>query len=281
METVWALLGKLFAGVGGLAVIGLIIRWLADRWADRIQRRWTERLQKEIETLRADLHLQQELVTSAISSGSTGFLAAQERRLIAIEHLWQAVLKIRLVTGSMLFLYDLLLQDEISALKRNASILAEVPKTVDEYMIWARKADDNLEIDRPFLGEKLWFYFWAYRAVALRVCMRISKGIEDGEIPPWDKKKDGTEEALFQVLRTVLSEKEIKFSKEQRIGGPSRALELIEQKILIESETWISGTHARETNLEGALQAVESLRLAQNVIATTKGDTKRKTTNVV
>lgn len=153
-----------------------------------------------------------------------------------------------------LFPYSILQPEEIVSLDINHEMLDGIPKDFTSFGVQHRDPGTHLELYRPFLGEDLWFLFWLYRVVALRMAFRVTQGIEKKrQLPEWD------DDSVIELLRTRLSEDEITFLRKQKIAGPQRTLELLELKILREAEARISGTHAGELSLKGSLKIIEEL----------------------
>jgi hypothetical protein len=78
---------------------------------------------------------------------------------------------------------------------------------------------------------------------------------QKGRIPLWDKKHDGTPSQPYKLLRTVLTDEELREIRHVDIGEPQKALDLLEYKMLVEIERLISGAAAAEASaVEGKRQ---------------------------
>lgn len=245
---------------GGVGVVVLVFgRWLVRQWETRLERRWTEGLQREIEGLRADLNLSEAVLTQVAASSSAGFHAAQDRRIIAIAKLWAEVMSLKCHCASTLYPYSILVREEIETLKPDDEILVGVPRSWPKFSREMLEGPEDIELQRPFLGERLWGSFWIYRAVMLRVVWRVAKGLEDGRIPWWDVAPDGSDDAVVGLLQEVLSPEEIAKARSTRMGGLDQILELLQQRVLAEMEAWMSGRHASQASLQQARETAAML----------------------
>lgn len=265
-ESAWALVGKAFAAVGGLGVAGVVVRWIATRGGDFLSLSWKHRFDRQLAEIQARLSERHEVLLSAITSTSSTYLAAQERRLLAVEELWSSVLELRHFVGPKIAFYALMHPSEYPQITVNARFAALHPKSVDEYMR-SVPATDMLEHRRPFLGERAWVLFWVYRAVCLRLGFRVAEGHEKGGISPWDRQFNGKDDAILGLLRQVLSEDEILTARGRVFGGPQFVLELLEQRLLSECDKRVSGLAGAEVSVGEGKRLAETLLAAQTAIS--------------
>jgi len=123
------------------------------------------------------------------------------------------------------------------------------------------EVDNALEMQRPFLGERLWTLFFLYRAFSGRLAFRVVDGKQKGALPVWD-----ADAGITDLLKTTLSSAEIETARSPKFGGPQYAINLFEQKIIGEADRWISGKSAAELSIEEGQHLAEALRLAQNAV---------------
>lgn len=222
----------------------------------------------ELERLRAELQARTQLLTSSLSIGAAGYLAAQERRLESIDQLWQAVLQVREGISSVLTFYDILVPEEYDRAATHTDLRHILPKNDFDFMAQFPSAD-LLEVHRPYLGERLWVYFWVYRAFCGRLGLRLGQGRERGRIPKWNIEDRGS--YTTDLLRYVLDQREVQWLESLTIGGPRRAAELIEQKMLVEIDRRISGSTAAEVSIEEGKRLAEALWQAQRQVSSQPG----------
>lgn len=121
----------------------------------------------------------------------------------------------------------------------------------------------SLEMQRPFLSQRLWVLFFVYRAFLGRLSWRVVEGKAAGKLPPWDRSDDGKDDAVIQMLTTVLASEEIVRARPQVVGGPHLVIELLEQRILAEIEKAISGGAVADLNLSEGQRLADALRIAE------------------
>ncbi|MGH8646546.1 MAG: hypothetical protein ACREX4_19630, partial [Gammaproteobacteria bacterium] len=117
METeFWAFIGKAFSvlAAAGVTAAG-VAKWAAKQLAARFELKWKHQYDAKIEELRASLSSRLELLGSAVAAASSGHLAAQERRLEAVESMWRGVIDIRNKTAQIIMLYAVTLPHEYAA----------------------------------------------------------------------------------------------------------------------------------------------------------------------
>ncbi len=112
-SVVWEFLGKAVAFLGATGLTAAVIaRWMAARVTTRLELGWKHEYDKRLEEFRASIGTRVDLVSAAVSAATSGHLAAQERRLKAVETLWASVLSIRDKTSSIIMFYSIMLPGE-------------------------------------------------------------------------------------------------------------------------------------------------------------------------
>jgi len=262
VKTILAVIGAL----GGVAVIvGGVSAWLGKIWADKLYLIESAKRQKEIEEfknqyvtelehLRAELTERHALFNATFTALSSGYVASHERVVSAMEELWNAILKIRGFVSPYIFLYEILLPREyVNVPIDNA--LKLIPKlSQKEFDISVKGITDIIEDKRPFIGERLWFVFFIYRAFAIRQAYKIVQGRDKGKLYKWDKNNDGSDDTQIDALRYVLTSKElatvINAGPIKDVGVPQRILDAIERKMLDEMNEWIFGKRLIDMSIE-------------------------------
>jgi len=254
----WAILQLLLsAAIGSGITIVAVVTWLGDRLAERLSLKWKHKYDKEIELLRNQLSTTQDLLHTALESASQAHLRAQDRILNTLEELWTNVLTIREFGRSWLGFYDLLAPKEYHYVFEKAML----PRmSQDEFIDSILKQGVTLERHRPFLGERLWTLFSAYRVLVGRLCFKVVLGKGKGQLQTWDTDEFGKrDDLLLGVLRGVLTEDELAKATRMEVGAPSTLMILIEQKILREAESRITGKQVAEISADEAKRLSEAM----------------------
>ncbi|WP_110955964.1 hypothetical protein [Anaerosinus massiliensis] len=205
---------------------------------------------KDVEFLKSQLVQNQAILNSTINSFASERQASQERRIMGVDAIWKEVIDIRQKHSAVTFFYSILFPDEYNKELKNHPIV-----DLDEIEIVLRElSKNNLEVHRPFIGEKLWFLFWTYRAFQGRVTYRFIEASKKSNIQDWRDDK-GSIEHLSNVLK---KDELIYVKKYSPLGSLTIAINLIEYKILEEINLLISGEKAAENSYKNAIKFAEA-----------------------
>lgn len=276
---IWSIIGKAVSALGGtavfIAIIGAIARWMGSRWAERLYLKWKLEADQSLEELRSELATQRDLLDSAVAAAARGHLVAQERTLDAIEALWDTVIKMDTAIYEKLSLYD------VVSCKTYREFLTTKPE-FGEFLpsdmtgiaaVFRPFTGDEIEHSRPYLGEKLWALFFAYRAFLMRVFMKVALESKAGKVYPWDRDERGNEDThLLEMLKRVCEPEELEPISVAETGALRMMRTLFTQKILLEIGRRISGKHIGEISLEDGARLREVLLSAQEVEQTARED---------
>ena len=151
-------LEQLLAVFGGtaLALVAFVVflgrsatKLLADMMLQRTQRAQDSAL----EAVRTELAQHNQVLTSALASRSSESLVAQERRVKAVEALWEEVLHVRRITATALLPYMVLVPSEYAE-AFDGPFGRGVP-TNEEWMQEVISRGDAVDAHRPFVGRRL------------------------------------------------------------------------------------------------------------------------------
>jgi hypothetical protein len=198
---------SLVAIVGGWSIILLgVSSWLSHLLSDRLISKWKSEEDARLETLRSALTNDRLLLESAIKSFESGQTLYQEKRLEAVEVLWNATLKLRERFSAAVFFFTILAPDEYDdALKTDQALNASIEPINDAMITGAMKDDENLERVRPYLGETLWSQYFIYRAFMGRLSYLIVRAKKVGRFSgDWRDDK-----LIRQLLPNVLPPEDV------------------------------------------------------------------------
>jgi hypothetical protein len=205
-------------------------------------------LARESERLRSWLSTDQQLLGIL----SSGYTTSQNVRLEAFRMLWECVLDIREYTAVPLHHYSLLLREEYAdkpvASLGNGSIGNALSVLAKDS---SRNPSDTVmkgsEKMRPFVGEKLWLGYWAYRAFLLGLDAHVLKTVsETGCIPTLDYFQ-ATRQSMLEL---VLNKEEIDAQFLRPFGAPFGIATLLEDYMLQEMNRWIFGHGVVDLSVE-------------------------------
>lgn len=226
-----------------------LVTGLISLFKQRKIMKWSDEYQRGIESLKGDIHKSNEIMKSSLNTFSQGYNQAQEKRLTAIEEMWDKVLKIREYSSNIVTFYTIFLPEEYNDESGfHTSLKMHLPS--DEELVCFVSSMDELEMKRPYLGEKSWALFTIYRAFSGRLVMIFKKGVDEGNIKKWHQDK-----GLMTILGAALNKKEYeKYTKDKlkELDSLIEAVNILEQKILSEFHNTVTGTYASEGSFQQA-----------------------------
>jgi hypothetical protein len=276
IKSVLAVIGAL----GGIAVVvGSLAAWLGKVLADRLYLKDSAKHQKEIEEfknlyttelehLRADITERRDLLNNTHAALSIGYDASHEQIVAAIEELWKTIREVRAFASPYIFFYQLVSPREYdNVTDKIIKILPKIPQK--DFDIQITRLRLEIEDKRPFIGESLWFTFWVYRAFTLRLAFKVVRGRDSRKFYEWNKNEYGKEDAMFEVLHYVLTDKEqeavINTGPIKEMGVPQRIMDLLERKMLDEMNEWIFGKRLIHMSIEEQQRIASLLQPIQSI----------------
>jgi hypothetical protein len=209
----------------------------------------------KMERLRADNAQQQSVqaVATALLAGSRQ--ASHDRRLTAIETLWSAILRLKEMIPAVVGHADILLETEYGELLTNERFAADFTELPDEQQVH-RQLESVKEVEsvRLYLGERLFLYFFVYRAITFRIAYLFDRGRKAGRVLPWYR-----DSGIRQLLGHVLSQEEMVVFDQQKFCQLNWVQALIETKILQHADRVISGQESAEFGHDQALKIARLL----------------------
>lgn len=191
--------------VGGASLLVVALSsWLGKVWANRILESDRQKYANQLETLKTT----NENYINSLSLTHSAYLenskAFTEKRITAIQVLWEEVVRLRDERPSPIIWLDILMPSEYGHFKTNPK-LQHAEKAVDfESIAEAMKSDADLV--RPFLDDRAYQIYWSYRALTARLCHFIQKIYSAGATGKSWREDDG----VIKILETALTEYEVK-----------------------------------------------------------------------
>lgn len=228
----------------------LIVTIIVGVWA-RHKFNKQHNFNKDVELLKSQLMQNQAILNSAINSFASERQASQERRLIAIENIWKAVLLIRKRFSSITFFYSILLPAEYNdELKKHRIINLD---EIKENLMLSHEV--NLEEYRPFISEKLWMLFFTYKSFQNRIAVKFVMDGEKGKLCDWRE-----DSPAITQLSNVLDVDEVNYTKNCKpFESLTVAINFIEYKILEEMNLLLSGAKVVENNYKNATKLAAAI----------------------
>lgn len=239
------LVGKVVLILGGWTfVITSITAWFSNLMSKRIINSWEAKNQQTLEILRANQSENRVLLENVISSISSSQTLLQERRVNAVDKMWQCITELRDYFSPAVFFFSILYPNEYSSALRIPTIEAGVLKITEQYVV---NYQTDLENFRPYLGETLWLQFFIYRALLSRLAILVNWLKEGKEIPDW-REDDG----IQQHVKIMLNDNEYRFLMSASPINVRFVFNTIESKMLEEMSCILSGRKSSVENYESA-----------------------------
>ncbi|HTR35027.1 MAG TPA: hypothetical protein VMH80_03945 [Bryobacteraceae bacterium] len=250
----------LLSAASGAAASGLLM-WLFKEWlTTRLRTSIQHEYDRKLETFKTELKTLQELSVLDIKTAvareaafhaaahnafAEGQKASMERKLGAVDRLWNSVLQLRAALPPVLTFIDVLTVDEYRGAKDHPTFQA-LTADLSEQKIAALSAHGVEEV-RPYIGEYVWSVFFCYQAILLRILFLLHLGRTDAEKIEWHKDK-GTR----SLVEAILNKQELQVFDQTQFGKVTWLQRNLEAKILSSAQKVISGEVFGAESLEQA-----------------------------
>jgi hypothetical protein len=128
-----------------------------------------------------------------------------EKRLAAGEGLWSAVLDLKEIFSAPVLFFTVLLPSEYDSVfdehGRTQDLFASI---TDDLFVESTRRTSQVEKGRPYLREKLWAQYFAYRAFLGRLAVLITMGKRRHHIDDWRE-----DSGVHQILASTFSQQEL------------------------------------------------------------------------
>jgi hypothetical protein len=230
-----------------------ISTWCSHLLSNRLISGWRHEEKVQLEGLKSSIANDRLVLESAIKSFESGQNLYQEKRLVAVEVLWEGVLRLRDRFSSPVFFFTVLAPNEYNdALKRGGAMSDVIEQISDSLSTDAVKEVEAVEKARPHLGETLWSQFFIYRAFLGRLHFLIVKAKKNTRFDG-DWRDD---RGIQQLLRAVLTADEVDGLLKRQAGFLliQTVVSSLESVMLKEISLITSGNRSSFESFENAAQ---------------------------
>jgi len=246
-----------FSAAGGVGLLVLLFRsYLLEKIKASIQHDYDLKLESHRDALKRQGETQLEqlrqfnaeqigLQNAAFTAFQVSHGAAFERRLSAVDALWDGFLKVTEKIPPALTYLDILLETEYPKILENPQMESVIRDLSDKQSLALVRAGGLAEPNRPFAHPELYAIFYVYRAILGRIIWITKNGYEKGSIPYWPK-----DSVVQQYLNVVLSEEEVISVKDRLVGPYVQVRGLLEAKFLALAQKIVLGQESAEQILE-------------------------------
>ena len=239
--------------VAVLGLLGVIFNAVYARLTSLTNANLQRETEKEILELKTTINRTVDLYTAASASFAEGQKAAMERKLDAIDKLWDKILMLRKSQPPIMPFIDIMTVEEYKDAKDNPNF-KPLREGLSEGL--SKEKLDNIfdsgegpiEKVRPYVGEWMWALFYCYRTVIVRLSVLFQLERDDtAEMEEWFK-----DEGIRQLVKTVLNSDEFREFDQLPFGKWSNFQRRIDSKLLAASKRVISGKEFGTDTVEQA-----------------------------
>jgi hypothetical protein len=245
--------------LGGTGLVAYLLRnWLVERLRQSIKYEYDQKIERLraqllsenatiIEKYKSVLSREASVLAIAHKSLNESVSIAQRQRVDGVSELWKALISVRNHSPGIFGLLDVLQPDEYSTLHGHNFKAFKPEISPEDIKLMCGDELGTIERVRPFVGEYLWFLFYVYQAVHLRIAVRFAGEWTKGQFSPWYQ-----DSPTIQLLETFLTGEEMSQFLELKFGQIRFTRELLESKFLAAAERVISGQTAANFTAEEA-----------------------------
>ncbi|MEI6596147.1 MAG: hypothetical protein WCO28_11340 [Bacteroidota bacterium] len=243
---------KLLGGVSFIliTILGGLFFLIKNRLLDK----WKAKDKKEIETLKGMIDRNNSVLTTILARGQSEHIV--NKRLEALETIWKFVIttKDRIPTYIRLGL-SILMDDEFTIASLNKISKGQIERISFDDLMKTKPQITDYEDLRFLLPTNLWTLVFIYQATINRTCYLTLDGVQKENLTYWK-----SDTGIKTMLSTVLDDKEIEYIYKTKIQAFDILLNLLEHKILTDTNRILSGESHTEDNLKVIKQITEILK---------------------
>lgn len=240
---------------GASAVISAIVGYFAQRFADKRNERWRGQTETDLKKLEHQFSEKSTIFNRLIDAQQSSYSLAQEKRILAIEEMWQLISQFSFeFPHSISIIYNVLTEDEIANFYDSSKYIherEELSKDLQNmqnstFFQYYTELQRKLSQNRPFLGEEIHKSILVTNIFYSRVIMYVERCVRNERLVHWHNDKP-----TMKILKGFLSQEEYNFvlnNKEKSSIGST--IGLLESKILLSINEVIIGRTATKTAIE-------------------------------
>jgi len=255
----WLLTSLTSAAMMG-AVVYLGRHWISQWLSRSIQFSFDQRLEvlkasheRELTLLRSALDTQQHLVSSAFLQAQS---AVTERRLTAIQTLWDTMLQAYFEAPGIIAMTDILTTETYQMFfKHTKGSVPDFESAARAVLVSQRPLLQSAEKARLLSGDYLYALYKAYTAFIGSIIFKLVDDREKGRFQPWWEY-----DHILNLLNSVLTPQEFEEFSAMRIERYSWITRKLEFKFLQMASDIIDGKHAVTDALEQATKIIAAAK---------------------
>lgn len=243
---------NILASFGGSAIILVALSsWLGKVWANRILENDKTKYISEMEAIKTN----NQRYINALGVSNSTYIESRKafniERIQSIKLIWSELVKIKNSRPSPIIFLDIFMFNEYKQIYRNPKF--DFFDAELDHQKLAKATSSSAEEARPFIDEKAFSYFWAYKALIGRLSMYVKKIREEGQ----PKKIWREESSILSTIKPIFSDEEMhRFQEEQ--WDTMVLLGYIETAFVNHLREIASGGNIVEDSLEHSMKLLQS-----------------------
>lgn len=244
--------GEIIKWAGGSAVIcsGIFV-WIGQLVIANKIEKWRSFTESKLKILEHQLSEKTSILNNLIELQKSNYSLSQEKRIDAVSKSWIAINDFTFkIPKSIIFIQNALTENEIENYLQENSKNNRDLKDIDEmnqnaFIETYSVMQNRLSIERPFLGEDLYFLINIYNAFLTRVVIFSLNGIAAGKLKHWQRDKP-----TVNLLSQVFNSDQMDYLMNNFLMSFDYANKEMEKLILEKYDDLLSGKIASQSTIQ-------------------------------
>lgn len=221
--------------LGGLALIlTAIIYFISHYFQKRLEKAIDYKYDRKLENLKGGIEKSNSTLSSAFQHFFSASQKTLDKKIHAYEELWSSLIKIKFyLPPGINLIYQILTDDELNNknafrdLHEKGTLGTLISSYNHDEEMEKYSAEDPLMKVQPYISDKTYKLFFVYRALNGRVTHKFLWDFHSHKIYNWKNDK-----SLTELLKIVLSQKELDYIYSIRVSSYPNLLDLLEYKMI-------------------------------------------------
>lgn len=245
---------------GSVAIISGVSAWIGQIILTKKTEKHRHKTEADLRVIENKLSEKTAVLNNIIEVQKSNYSLSQEKRIDAISNAWKAINDFTFkIPKSIIFIQNALTEYEIENFMdedpKRRSMLKDIDEMdqnafIDSYSVM----QNNLAIERPFLGEDLYSVINIYNAFLTRVVIFTLNGVANKKLKNWQNDKP-----TINLLSQVLNSDQMNYLMKNYLMSFDYANSEMEKLIVSKFNDLLSGKTASKNTIEHIEEARRAL----------------------